>query len=1057
MHLNSEEFNPRVQLIPHTFDHYARVKPDAIYAEYTVSPISYEHGYRPITFRDFANAVNGLAWWLTETFGPGNGEILPYIGLNDVRYPALIIAAVKAGYSIFVTSPRNSVAAQDHLFKQLNCTKLLTPAPRPPPVVALAEILKTDVFEIPSVADLVNKKYPDFEYTRTYPDHVLDKVVVIHTSGSTGMPKPLFYTHDSFHKTLEMGNLSAPEGYESQNEYMHGKRMFLTLPAFHAAGVAFMISISLAMEITLIIPITGGLPTAAALAQATKLTRIDSAFVVPSIVQELAQDSELLAYCSEHLDLLAYCGGDLPQSIGDTVASKIRLVNQYGATEVGLLHSIHSKTNRDPRKDWRYVHFHPQIGTEFFPVTDSESELVVVRSPEDQKYQVPFTMYPDRQEYHTNDLWVRHPDPNKRDLWRWSSRMDDIIVLLNGEKTNPISMEQHIVASNAEISGALVAGAQRFQACLIIELSADYLKSLGTSYQGSPGERMAMIEKFWPSIAEANASAPAHARIAKTHILFTSPDRPMLRAGKGTVQRAGTLKLYAQELDELYDLAEKLDSTEDSETSGPGSTDDIQKLSQYIVQTLSNITKWGPDKINDTDNFFSLGLDSLQAITAARRFRYGLDFPRFTPNLIYLNPSVEKLAQAIIQSRNDIKTSKKLQVETQLKERNDILLEYAEKINTVEKHTVILTGSTGNLGTYILNVLLNHPSVAHIHCLNRRVPTTDGASNGNHFDPQRVSFWKTDLSRPDLGLQPEALEKLKAETTLIIHNAWTVNFNLYLPSFKPHLSGVVNLINFCSSAAKSPHLFFLSSVSSVLGHQIDSYRIPEAVIETKSPAPNGYGSSKYVAEQLLLHAARNGSSTGMSLARVGQVAGAVQSPGLWNKNEWLPSLILSSLHVGAIPDNIGTTLGHIDWMPVDSLAEVLVELALRNDSATSDRPVNVFHPMNQHPLTWGDIRDIFSEALSQRSSKKIKTIPLADWIQLVRSDIESASKDVDLQALLAVNPAAKLLDFFDDALNSQSAGYSLEAAITAERSEKLRNVSAIKPEWIEKWVAEWLQ
>lgn len=100
MHLNPEEFNPRVQLIPHTFDHYARVKPDGIYAEYTVSPISYEHGYRPITFRDFSNAVNGLAWWLTETLGPGNGEILPYIGLNDVRYPALIIAAVKAGYCV---------------------------------------------------------------------------------------------------------------------------------------------------------------------------------------------------------------------------------------------------------------------------------------------------------------------------------------------------------------------------------------------------------------------------------------------------------------------------------------------------------------------------------------------------------------------------------------------------------------------------------------------------------------------------------------------------------------------------------------------------------------------------------------------------------------------------------------------------------------------------------------------------------------------------------------------------------------------------------------------
>jgi acyl-coenzyme A synthetase/AMP-(fatty) acid ligase len=97
------EFNTRVQLIPHSFDYYARVKPNAIYAEYTVSPISYEHGYRPITYKDFANAVNGLAWWLIETLGPGNGEVLAYMGFNDVRYPALIIAAVKAGYCVCIS------------------------------------------------------------------------------------------------------------------------------------------------------------------------------------------------------------------------------------------------------------------------------------------------------------------------------------------------------------------------------------------------------------------------------------------------------------------------------------------------------------------------------------------------------------------------------------------------------------------------------------------------------------------------------------------------------------------------------------------------------------------------------------------------------------------------------------------------------------------------------------------------------------------------------------------------------------------------------------------
>lgn len=88
------------QLLPHIVDHYAQVKPDAIYAEYPVNPMSYDDGYRPITYKAFANAINGLAKWLTETLGPGHGETLSYLGPNDLRYPALVMAALKAGYCV---------------------------------------------------------------------------------------------------------------------------------------------------------------------------------------------------------------------------------------------------------------------------------------------------------------------------------------------------------------------------------------------------------------------------------------------------------------------------------------------------------------------------------------------------------------------------------------------------------------------------------------------------------------------------------------------------------------------------------------------------------------------------------------------------------------------------------------------------------------------------------------------------------------------------------------------------------------------------------------------
>ncbi|KAL4982177.1 hypothetical protein BDW68DRAFT_182807 [Aspergillus falconensis] len=72
---------------------------------------------------------------------------------------------------------------------------------------------------------------------------------------------------------------------------------------------------------------------------------------------------------------------------------------------------------------------------------------------------------------------------------------------------------------------------------------------------------------------------------------------------------------------------------------------------------------------------------------------------------------------------------------------------------------------------------------------------------------------------------------------------------------------------------------------------------PERLITTTSSTPNGYGTSKYVAEHILAHATSPQTrNLRTAFARVGQIAGAANAPGLWNKTEWFPSLVLSSLH-----------------------------------------------------------------------------------------------------------------------------------------------------------------
>lgn len=93
----------------------------------------------------------------------------------------------------------------------------------------------------------------------------------------------------------------------------------------------------------MIAPISGALPSGEGLVEGLKKTLAEIAFIVPSIVQDLAQNPNLLDYCAKNLELLIYCGGDLPQAIGDVIASKTRLVNQFGASELGLTPNLLSK------------------------------------------------------------------------------------------------------------------------------------------------------------------------------------------------------------------------------------------------------------------------------------------------------------------------------------------------------------------------------------------------------------------------------------------------------------------------------------------------------------------------------------------------------------------------------------------------------------------------------------------------------------------------------------------------------------------------------------------
>jgi hypothetical protein len=94
----SPEYGER--LLPQVVDYHASKTPNRIYGSYAIaSDIS--QGFRNVTMKEMASAVNCLAWWVKDNIGTSKSfETLAYMGITDLRYPIMCLAAIKCGFKV---------------------------------------------------------------------------------------------------------------------------------------------------------------------------------------------------------------------------------------------------------------------------------------------------------------------------------------------------------------------------------------------------------------------------------------------------------------------------------------------------------------------------------------------------------------------------------------------------------------------------------------------------------------------------------------------------------------------------------------------------------------------------------------------------------------------------------------------------------------------------------------------------------------------------------------------------------------------------------------------
>lgn len=90
------------RLIVSLIDQYSKEAPDRVWASAPQDEGNLTKGFKDITYRHLANAVNHAAWWLDAALGKSNGsfETFAYAGPKDLRFPILAVAAVKVGRQV---------------------------------------------------------------------------------------------------------------------------------------------------------------------------------------------------------------------------------------------------------------------------------------------------------------------------------------------------------------------------------------------------------------------------------------------------------------------------------------------------------------------------------------------------------------------------------------------------------------------------------------------------------------------------------------------------------------------------------------------------------------------------------------------------------------------------------------------------------------------------------------------------------------------------------------------------------------------------------------------
>ncbi|KAI1637946.1 hypothetical protein F4809DRAFT_602441 [Biscogniauxia mediterranea] len=969
---------------------------DGVYISYTAKELD--------SFADEA-AKQYVRLGLVPQGGGDESEVVAVLGPSNLDYIVTMLALTRIGFTVLFLSTRLSIEAYVGLLDATHCHKIITVSNYSTVVNQIAENHEISQFQMLGSTSYTK---PDSSSTRfRRPVEIKNEsqkiAFIVHSSGSTGLPKPIYQTHRSCLMNYSVGS---------------GMRAYVTLPLYHNHGLAtFFRGITYSVTTAFF---DASLPmTHDHLVSGMEQFGPESLHCVPYSIKLLAESDrgvEMMKRCK----LVLFGGSSCPDELGDRlVQAGVYIVGHYGATEMGqLMTSFREKDD----KAWNYMRPFPKVAPylRFVPIGEGLYECVVL---DGLPTKVMSNSDDPPNSYHTRDTFIPHPTmPN---AWRYIGRLDDRVTLVNGEKVLPIPFE-HRLRQHELVEEALIFGVGKaFPGLLIIPSE----KSRGLSKE-------AILSELLPAINAGNEAAEKFGRISTEMVEILDQGTPYPRTDKGTIIRAAAYRAFEKVIEDIYVRFETHDDVRD----GARKVLSQPELIDYLLDLFTNTI--GVKGLTEDSDFFDRGTDSLQAVAARAKIMREIDVGGtiLGNNVVFEHPSVRKLAGYLY----SLRTGEGLLEADETALMSDLISKYSDFPVFIpggkepDGEVVLLTGTTGSLGAHILSQIVSLPQIKKIYCLVRAASKDEAHSRVlsslrsrqvlQETPIEKVVALPSDLGQERLGLDDATYTAIQSSLTTVLHSAWMVNFNVGLGSFeRSHIAGVHNLIKLCLDVPfQSPaKLFFVSSISAAAGTPVPAI-IRETHVENLHHAQNmGYARSKLVTEHIMRAAARK---TGMvaRVLRTGQLMGDSRH-GLWNSTEAIPLMIQSAKTIGVLPTLDETP----SWLPVDKCASAILELSGLAPNSESTLPSDceeVYHVLNPRLFSWSD------ELLPalRAAGLQFDVVSQREWVRRLREGEQDPKK----------NPTTKLLDFYTEKYDNDLAGRSglkFETRVTAQRSETINS------------------